>query len=581
MAEDASEGARRLFGIRCPDTGRAGRYSVLPMSGTEVPHFATVFMAEFVRVLRTLTPFAAVSVANPAHTERAASADLECADLPALMRLAPDGGLAADVRVFVDDAALPARSPQQALEALMVSSRQARDMGLMLEFDKLVGPNQNLPVVGLGVDTTPSPLGGYRVYVPDDKRVKVADAITRHRKQRWAKGWCTRREMAGLVGALNYLLPAAPLGSAKLRDTWDLLHSGVEDVDDIDYDEWVKLNNAWRSALRWWETLLRNPAWAGTRMRRAGRHRLVHSWADASGAGYGCSVQSFDRDGRQLLDMCEGVFAGLDKHEHSTWKEMQGVVKTLELIAGDAEWAARVRGGVLRHHTDCESVAKCIVKKRAKARKLRKGVDRVLALAAQLDVEMVPVWVSGNAMMLQGCDSGSRSGGLGVFAANAPPAASFLPASTVRDLWTAPLGDYLRMRFGISFVAFQPAGWSLANLQRRDVAFAPSAALSRRCIVDLLDEIRCDEYRLGATVVLIGGAPSDWGGLTKYFPVQERIGHGLLGRGDGEARTIWILHRAPGIPPPSGGLQRLSVEQQVCRIDCASAQAVRDSTPVV
>ena len=164
----------------------------------------------------------------------------------------------------------------------------------------------------------------------------------------------------------------------------------------------------------------------------------------------------------------------------------------------------------MRHHTDCESVAKCIVKKRAKARKLRKGVDRVLALAAQLHVEVVPVWVSGNAMMLQGCDSGSRSGGLGVFATNAPPAASFLPASTVRDLWTAPLGDYLRMRFGIRFVAFQPAGWSLANLQRRDVAFAPSAALSRRCIVDLLDEIRCDEYRLGATVVLIGGAPSDW-----------------------------------------------------------------------
>ena len=81
--------------------------------------------------------------------------------------------------------------------------------------------------------------------------------------------------------------------------------------------------------------------------------------------------------------------------------------------------------------------------------------------------------------------------------------------------------------------------------------------------------------------MLIGGAPSDWGGLTKYFPVQERIGHGLLGRGDGEARTIWILHRAPGIPPPSGGLQRLTVEQQVSRIDCASAQAVRDSTPVV
>ena len=47
-----------------------------------------------------------------------------------------------------------------------------------------------------------------------------------------------------------------------------------------------------------------------------------------------------------------------------------------------AEWAARAWGGVVQHHTDCKSVAKCIVK----AQKLRKGAGRVLALAAELDV---------------------------------------------------------------------------------------------------------------------------------------------------------------------------------------------------
>ena len=579
---NASEGGRRLFGVRCPDSGQLARYSVLPMGSTETPHTATVFMTEFIRELRKEAPFSARHYANPAKAERAASESLECADLPAFLRVAPDGGLAADARVFVDDAAIPARSPQQALEALMVSSRKARDLGLVLEFDKLVGPNQDLPVVGLGVDVTPSPLGGYRVYVPAAKRTKTANMLTRHRLRRCERsGWCTRRELCEVVGALNFLLPAAPAGSAKLRDMWDMIHLGVEDVATCDYDVWVRVNNAWRGGVRWWENLLRNARWTGTRVRRAGRHDVVHSWADASGTGYGCAVHALDGDGQELLTTCEGVFTGDDRGRHSTWKEMQGVVKTLEMLTADAAWAARVRGGVLRHHTDCESVAKCVIKRRARARALRQGVDRVLALATALDVEVVPVWVSGNAMMQQGCDSGSRSGGLGVFADDAPPAMSFVPAVDVRSMWTAALGHYLRLRFGTRYVAFEPRGWSLAALRRGDVAFAPPASLSRRCLVDLLDEVRCDEFRLGATVVVLGGAPADWHGLRKYFPVQERIAHGVLGLDDNEARALWILHRDPGLPPPVGGMQRLPVEAQVLRIDCATAGSVLDTVPVV
>ena len=105
------------------------------------------------------------------------------------------------------------------------------------------------------------PSEGYRIYCPDKKRAKTADVTCTHRSRRNTKGWCTRRGMSEIVGKPNHILPAAPLGSAKLRMMRDQVHSGLGagvELVPLNWDEWIHFNNEWCAAVYWWEAPLRN-----------------------------------------------------------------------------------------------------------------------------------------------------------------------------------------------------------------------------------------------------------------------------------------------------------------------------------
>ena len=71
------------------------------------------------------------------------------------------------------------------------------------------------------------------------------------------------------------------------------------------------------------------------------------------------------------------------------------------------------RQRILEHHTDCAAVAAVLTRGRARAPELRPGVQRVLHLCAKLDLELHIRHTSGESMIRQGSDSGSRDMGPG------------------------------------------------------------------------------------------------------------------------------------------------------------------------
>ena len=568
---NAAEYTRRLMGVTDPDSGRKGRYAVWAMGARETPTWGNIFGGEVLRQLMLREPFVGRRVYNPAHGTR--SGDAAVADglrLPSAFRLHRDGGLAADGRVYVDDAGLRGRSWTQAADASVQYARVTRDCGIVMSYPKSEGPSQRLSMLGMGVDVS-HPTQGYTVFIPDDKRAAALKMLKQHERYAWKQGFDTRRNLCAMASKLYWMVPACPYAADQCREMWDVAYAGVDAHDPgINFDAKVRITGNWKGATRWWKELLADPSFSGETVRGAGRHNVLYGWSDASGStaragAWGATAHMRDDDGVEHQHQAHADFVGKDVPQHSTYKELRGLEEQVKLLDSSDTWRERARGGRMICHTDCMSIAQAVQKRRAHAQALRPLIRRIRKLCARLDLQLEARWCSGERMIAQGCDSASREHRLGVFADDTPDADTFLPTRGLGEQWTEELGDELERWGGVSEVSFDPAAWDDVETLRRGVALAPRADDSRRCIVTALDTVRMHEFELGLTVVVVETEPCNFRGLRKYFPRQRRIQPGECGLSKEAATGIWFLQRAPVEPPAVGGMRREGVEQRMER----------------
>ena len=567
----AAEYTQELLGITDPHTGQDGRYCVYAMGLAESPHYANMYGDEVLRQVHKEPPFQGRRVYNPTHGTLAGQVTAEEGlTLPTSFRVAPDGGLAAEVQLYCDDAVMRGRSWHQAALATTTYASVTRDAGIVMSYPKSEGPDQRLSVLGLGVDVK-QPSAGYTVFIPAKKRAELLKMLRDHHQGAYKRGYDTRRNLCAIVSKLYWVVPACPNAADQCRELWDVCYSGVDiNSSHMDYEARIKLTGGWKAAARWWERLLADTRFTGETRRGAGRHGTIYGWSDASGStgkvgGWGATVHMRDADGTEHQGQAEDVFRGKDAPGHSTYKEMRGVEEQLKLLDSTPEWRQRARGATIMCHTDCQPVACAAAKRRAHAKALRPIIRRIRALCARLDVEMEVSWCKGTRLIAQGCDSASRDTKVGVFADDAPDADTFLPSACIASQWTPELSAFVQEWSGQDTVSFDPAAWDDVDMLRRGTILAPRATDTRRCLVTALDVVRTREFEVGLTVAAIDSVPCPFRGLKKYFNKQLLIQPGQHGLSADEAVGIWLLQLAPKERPILGGMPRESVEARTYR----------------
>ena len=566
----ANEYTKQLLGVTDPHTGQLGRYRMYAMGLAETPHFANLFGNEVLRQVGMRAPFVGRRVYNPAQGSRAGEA--AAADgllLPTTFRLAEDGGLAADAKLYCDDVGICGRSWGQAAAAQVAYAQVTRDNGIVMSYPKSEGPSQRLPMLGLGIDVTAEE-AGFTVFLPAKKRAALLQLLRSHRQGPWKGEFDTRRNLCSIVSKLYWTVPACPAAADQCRELWDTSYAGVDmGSGHMDYDGKVRITGQWKAAAWWWERLLADTTYTGETRRSTGQHPLIYGWSDASGSlakagGWGAVVHMRDALGVEHMGRADADFKGGDVPMHSTFKEMRGIEEQLKLLDSTPEWRARARGACLVAHTDCQPVACAIAKRRAHAVALRPLIRRIRALCARLDVQLETKWCSGERLIAQGCDSASRDHRLGVFADDAPAADSFLPTGSMGQLWSVELGAAVAEWAGTDAgVSFDPAAWDDLDALRAGVVLAPRATDTRRCIQAALDAVRSHEFELGLTVVAVASTPSDWSGLRKYFGRQLHVAPGERGLDPDAAMGVWFLQLTPPARPAVGGMARERVEDRV------------------
>ena len=222
---------------------------------------------------------------------------------------------------YLDDFLLIGPPNSDICSRLLQSSLDlCRSLGVPIAAHKLEGPSTVLSFLGIQIDTARGILR-----LPPEKlgRLKVMVAAWQHKKS------CKKRELLSLVGQLQHACRVVRSGRTFLRRIIDL--STVPKK----LDHWVRLNQAFRSDLRWWDLYLKD--WNGIAICGSVVQRPPASTitSDASGR-WGCGAFTDEGDWFQFR------WPEIWDQVHITVKEM------LPIVVACAVWGHRWQGCTVR-----------------------------------------------------------------------------------------------------------------------------------------------------------------------------------------------------------------------------------------
>ncbi|XP_046567983.1 uncharacterized protein LOC124276384 [Haliotis rubra] len=116
---------------------------------------------------------------------------------------------------------------------LQTSLAMLTHLGIPIAHDKTVGPASKLTFLGLEIDTL-----AMQVRIPEGKIREITSQIQHILFKPNSK--VTRKELQSLIGKLNFICRAIPMGRAFCRRLIDLLCQGKQPFHHIRITEWVK-----------------------------------------------------------------------------------------------------------------------------------------------------------------------------------------------------------------------------------------------------------------------------------------------------------------------------------------------------
>ena len=155
-------------------------------------------------------------------------------------------GIAESLHYLDDFLVLGAGGSQQCGDALQISLRLCRILGVPIANRKVEGPGTVLPFLGIQIDTVQCLLK-----LPPDKLLRLKQTI-----QRWqGRKSCKKRDLLSLIGQLSHACCVIRAGRTFLRRMIDLSSIPKE------LNHWVRLSNGFQSDLHWWAVFLQD--WNG------------------------------------------------------------------------------------------------------------------------------------------------------------------------------------------------------------------------------------------------------------------------------------------------------------------------------
>ena len=230
---------------------------------------------------------------------------------------------------YLDDfLVIGAPSTRECKQALETALGLCRRLGIPISVHKTEGPSVVLIFLGVELDTQKM-----EVRLPREKLWRLKREIRKWQDRRA----CSKRELLSLVGQLQHACCVVKPGRSFLRRMIDLSTT----VREMHY--MIRLNEGFRSDLRWWATFL--PTWNGVGMMSGVIPAEVAGsiTSDASGS-WGCGAFTSTGEWFQLKlpDTWNGI--------HITVKEL------LPVVLGVAMWGRQWRGRSVRCWCDNAAV---------------------------------------------------------------------------------------------------------------------------------------------------------------------------------------------------------------------------------
>ena len=234
-----------------------------------------------------------------------------------------------------------------------------------------------------------------------------------------AAGSCSRRDLAKLVGHLQYVSKAMPR-HGYLRPLYDALNgterTSWDCTDHIGkhllygpggkprYDVDVPLNNVFWDALADLNVVLAKSD--GVYVMRASGVVIHQGYGDASPSGAG--LVDVDADG--CVSYRAGTWNVAEAARTSNWKELRTVLSRLEeeVRTMRRSGASKYNGCVLYACTDNSTTAYAAESGTSTSRRLLELVRRLRLAEATLRCQVIVVWISGKRIIQSGADGASR-----------------------------------------------------------------------------------------------------------------------------------------------------------------------------
>jgi hypothetical protein len=368
-----------------------------------------------------------------------------------------------------------------------------------------------------------------------------------------------RRELAELVGNLQFVAPALHAGSTFLRAFYDALHAlglAPDARPGTDYNAQVPLPDGFWLDFDHYKRVLAQHT--GRRVLRGDWLTIARAWTDASSAGTGVSVLHNDEHGRPLtqLQFLAGVWPEHLALNSSNWRELRTILYTLQQAKDlqDVSGARRLDGTVLYVFTDNAVSASAINRGTSTSPSLLRLIKGLREYETLLGCHVVAVWIPGTAIIAQGTDGLSR-GALdeGAMADHAPNPLEFSPIDVGCALPEPGFLQAVARTFpGGAQTLTSADTWFQQPHPHCTTVVAPPPSLARQAIDQVLRWRAAHPYTTGVALVLPNTYAAGWGRLAKNFTRVYFARGGTFSRPADAAGTFIVLYLLPHLDPAHG-----------------------------
>jgi hypothetical protein len=324
-------------------------------------------------------------------------------------------------------------------------------------------------------------------------------------------GSCNRRDLAKLVGHLQFVAKAMPR-NGYLRPMYDALNGAMHTSWDSTvrigkhllygpggkprYDVDIPLCNVFWDALADINVVLAQSD--GVYVMRAGSVIIHEGYGDASPSGAG--LVDVDADG--CISYRAGTWNVAEAAMSSNWKELRTVLSRLEeeVRTMRRTGASKYNGCVLYACTDNSTTAYAAESGTSTSRRLLELVRRIRLAEATLRCQVIVVWISGKRIIQSGADGASRGAvGEGLTGRGAAARLFNSPISHPGLFPSSHLLQALEQAFPDHQILLQPDEWVNRHFDRPVVIVACNLLVGTA--IHQVKEV--DRYTVGQTEAVV------------------------------------------------------------------------------